>query len=402
MRAAHGTRRKHAHDTCATQTGVDVIGDSADIGDLGEFGVIARLAARAAARQPPGGGPLLGSGDDAAVVAAPDGRVVATTDFLLEGRHFRTDWSRPTEVGHRAAVRSLADVAAMGAVPTALLVAFAAPAGLPASWAVDVADGLATEAARAGASVVGGDMAAADSVLLAVTGLGDLQGRKPVTRSGARAGDVLAVAGQLGCSAAGYALLAADVAGATTGSAPPAAGSARPAAGAARPAAGAAEPVTGAASATTGPARPGDRAVRALVAAHLRPLPPYPAGPQAAAAGATSMIDVSDGLVADLGHVAAASGVLIDFRLADLRRATPGVAADLDAAAAVLGDPSLPARWLLTGGEDHSLAATFPPGASPPGWHVIGLVRPGHGVLVDGEPYRGRAGWDHFGGPAAG
>ena len=101
-------------------------------------------------------GTIVGIGDDAAVLAAPDGRVVATTDFLLEGRHFRRDWAGPTDIGHRAAVRSLADVAAMGAAATALLVAFAAPPELPASWALEVAGGLAAEAARAGASVAGG------------------------------------------------------------------------------------------------------------------------------------------------------------------------------------------------------------------------------------------------------
>ena len=89
----------------------------------------------------PGPGTVVGIGDDAAVLAAPDGRVVATTDFLLEGRHFRRDWAGPSDIGHRAAARSLADVAAMGAVATALLVAFAAPPGLPSSWALDLASG---------------------------------------------------------------------------------------------------------------------------------------------------------------------------------------------------------------------------------------------------------------------
>ena len=86
----------------------------------------------------PGPGTVVGIGDDAAVLAAPDGRVVATTDFLLEGRHFRRDWAGPSDIGHRAAARSLADIAAMGGVATALLVAFAAPPGLPSSWALDL------------------------------------------------------------------------------------------------------------------------------------------------------------------------------------------------------------------------------------------------------------------------
>jgi thiamine-monophosphate kinase len=296
-----------------------------------------------AARMRPGPGTEVGIGDDAAVLAAPDGRVVATTDFLLEGRHFRRDWAGPADIGHRAAVRSLADVAAMGAVPTALLVAFAAPSGLPSSWALDLSAGLAAEAARAGATVAGGDTANFDAVLLAVTGLGDLQGRVPVTRGGARPGDVLAVAGPLGHSAAGLALLEA-----------------------------------------------GRREPAALVAAHLRPAPPYDAGPEAAGLGATALMDVSDGLLADLGHIAVASQVAIDVHTEALDPAP------LAPAAEALGAGS-PLEWLLTGGEDHSLVATFPAGTTlPPRWRVIGEVRAGRGVLVDGRPHTGPGGWQHF------
>ncbi len=151
----------------------------------------------------------VGIGDDAAVVAAPSGSVVAAVDLLIEGRHFRRDWSSAYDVGVKAAARSLADIAAMGAVNTALLVALAAPGTLPARWATDLAEGLASEATRAGAGVVGGDTARADAVTLSVTALGDLENRRPVLRSGARPGDVIAVAGPLGHSAAGLALLAA-------------------------------------------------------------------------------------------------------------------------------------------------------------------------------------------------
>src|SRR5260370_24886547 len=126
--------------------------DTQTLATVGEFGLIKELSAWL----PPGPRTLVGIGDDAAVLAAPDGRVVATTDFLLEGRHFRRDWSSARDVGHKAAARSLADLAAMGAVPSALLVALAAPAHLPVSWARDLAAGLAAECARAGASVIGG------------------------------------------------------------------------------------------------------------------------------------------------------------------------------------------------------------------------------------------------------
>ncbi len=311
------------------------------VGDLGEFGLIAAFAARL----PRGGRTVVGIGDDAAVLATPDGRVVATMDLMVEARHFRRDWSGPADIGAKAAARNLADVAAMGAVPVALLVGLAAPGDLAVAWAQDLVAGMAAECARTGATVVGGDVSSADTIMLAVAALGDLAGREPVTRAGARPGDRLAVAGVLGHSAAGQALLAA----------------------------GLAEPA-------------------ALVAEHRRPRPPYQAGPEAAALGATSMIDISDGLVADAGHVAEASGVLIDI---DTARLEPGD--DLLAAAAQLDAPGRPLAWMLTGGEDHALAATLPPGAVLPAhWRVIGQVRSGRGVMVNGQRFQGRPGWDHF------
>jgi thiamine-monophosphate kinase len=274
---------------------------------------------------------------------------VATTDFVIEGRHFRLDWSSAADVGHKAAARSLADVAAMGAVPTGLLVALAAPPELPVSWLKSLTSGLAAECARAGASVVGGDTARADAVFLAVTGLGGLAGRAPVLRSGAAPGDVVAVAGPLGHAAAGLALLSA----------------------------GLHDPAS-------------------LIAAQLRPEPPYDAGPEAATLGATAMIDVSDGLLADLGHIAAASDVQINVRTSLLKktsafgRTSSGPSAEPDVTPQEL-------TWILTGGEDHSLVATFPPGtALPARWKRIGEVQAGHGVTVDDRPHPGAPGWDHF------
>ena len=288
-------------------------------------------------------GAVVGIGDDAAVLRVPGPRIVATTDLVVQGRHFRTDWSGPADIGGKAAARSLADVAAMGAVPQALLVGLAAPSGLPVAWAQDFASGLAEEAVRGGAHVIGGDVSESGLIVLAVTAIGTLAGREPVTRSGARPSDVVAAAGRLGHSAAGLALLQA------------------------------------------GRTEPSD-----AVAAHRRPRPPYDAGPEAAALGATSMIDVSDGLLADLGHIAAASGVLIDVETARLEFAGPLLAA----ARALRHDPL---DWVLSGGEDHALAATFPPGAElPPRWAVIGRVREGRGVRVDGSDYRRESGWEHF------
>jgi thiamine-monophosphate kinase len=310
------------------------------VADDGEFGLIARVTARLV------GSPacLVGPGDDGAVVAAPDGRVVASTDVLVEGRHFRRDWSSATDVGHRAAAANLADIAAMGAVPTALLVGFCAPPDLDVRWAEQLTDGLVAEAAKVGAAVVGGDMSGSPLITIAVTALGDLQGRDPVRRGGARPGDIVALAGRIGYAAAGYTVLSR-----------------------------------------------GFRTPKLLVEAHRRPEVRYAAGPAAARLGATAMIDISDGLVADLGHVAKASAVAID-----VRKDAIGVPAQMADAARALGVD--PYTWILTGGEDHPLAAMFPAGtALDEEWVVIGTVGEGDGVTVDGKPYTdGPGGWDHF------
>ncbi|MCU1615464.1 MAG: thiL [Frankiales bacterium] len=306
---------------------------------VGEFGVIDRVVARsgtAAAAE-------VGPGDDAAVVRAPDRRVVATTDVLVEGRHFRRDWSSAEDVGHKAAAANLADVAAMGATATALLVGVACPPDTPTGWLEGVAAGMAEECAPLGAAVVGGDLVAAapdsGAVVLSVTALGDLGGRAPVLRSGARPGDVVALAGRLGWSACGLAVL-----------------------------------------------RRGFTSPAAVVAAHRRPQPPYAAGPAAAEAGATAMCDVSDGLLADAGHLADESGVVLDLDRAALVRACLEPPGPLQQVASALGAD--PMGWVLTGGEDHALLATFPSEtALPDGWTRIGVVSEGPpAVRVDGEP----------------
>lgn len=315
------------------------------VGELGEFGLIRQLTARL---------PLtpavdLGPGDDAAVVKAPDGRVVATTDVLIEGRHFRRDWSTAYDVGRKSAAQNLADVAAMGAVPTAILLGLVTPPDLPTTWATELMDGLRDECQVAGAAVVGGDVVRGDTITLAITALGDLQGRAPIRRSGAQVGDVVAVTGWLGWSAAGLTVLAR-----------------------------------------------GFRSPRAFVEAHRRPEPPYHAGPAAADLGATAMVDVSDGLVSDLGHVARASGVDIDLHAADFD--IPAQMADIGHAVGV--DPLV---WVLSGGEDHALVATFPKTVQLPArWRVVGQVvrsaQPARGgrVTVDGAPWDRPGGWDHF------
>ena len=290
---------------------------------------------------------VVGPGDDAAVVLAPDGRVVATTDVLVEGVHFRLDWSSPYDVGRKAAAASLADVAAMGGTATSLLVGLAAPPDVPVPWASELADGLRDEADVVGAVVVGGDTVSSDRIVVSVTALGDLGGRAPVLRSGAQPGDRVVLAGRLGWSAAGLALL------------------------------------------RHLDDHPGGVPIDALVQAHLQPSPPYALGPELARLGATAMCDVSDGLVADLGHLARASGVHIDVESRRFAREPL-----LGRAARVVG--AHPLDFVLTGGEDHALVATVPSGvALPDGVTRIGLVRPGAGVRVIGwKP--SSTGWDHF------
>ena len=338
-----------------------------EIGDLGEDGLIAAVVARYG---PMPAGVLVGPGDDAAVLDVA-GPVVVSTDTLVEGHDFRRDWSSATDVGVKTAAQNLADVAAMGARPLALVVSLAAGPELPADWAAGFADGLDAECRRAGAAVVGGDIAQSAQVVVTGTAIGVLPGRV-VRRSGARPGDVVALAGSTGPSAAGLALLLA-------GTDPAEVPSGRPSSG------------------------PVDR----LVTAHRAPQPPYPAGPAAAAAGATAMIDTSDGLLRDAARIAEASGVVLDLdpvALApddDLLAAARLVAGEAATQATV---ERLALEWVLSGGEDHALLACFPPEADlPPPYRTIGRVlAPNPGIpgipptLVGGTPWTGPTGWRHF------
>ena len=313
------------------------------LGEVGEFGLIDRLTSGLTSNQHV----ILGPGDDTAIVSAPDGRTLVTVDILIEGRHFRRDWSTPVDIGRKAAAASLADIAAMGGTATALVIAFAAPSDLPAAWAMQCMSGMSEEAALVGASIVGGDISAADSIVISVTALGDLAETTPVLRSGAKPGDRIAVAGRVGWSAAGLAVLSR-----------------------------------------------GFRSPRVLVNAHRFPEPPYAVGPLAAKSGATAMIDVSDGLIADARHVAEASGVVMSLTSSSLE-----VPEEMRATAAAYNiDPRL---WLLTGGEDHALLATFGGRRKlPAGFTQIGVVEAagdeGPGVVVDGVRDSSRGGHRHF------
>lgn len=315
------------------------------IADLGEFGLIDQVA-RIVAEVAPGEDVLVGPGDDAAVLRVRKGHVLVSTDLMVEGRHFRMDWADAIDVGHRAAAQNLSDINAMGGRATWLTVGFAAPPTLPARWALDFVRGFAEECAAVGAGVVGGDVTSSEKIAVAVTVLGACT-VSPVLRSGAQAGDVLALCGRQGWAAGGLAVLGR-----------------------------------------------GFRSPRVLVDAYRRPQPPYDAGAVAAEAGATAMIDVSDGLLSDAAHVARASGVGIDITSATLDVPEPLVAVG----SATGADPL---TFVLGGGDDHALLATFPTGTSlPDGWVRIGAVTDpapeGPAVTVDGSPYDGPTGWTHF------
>jgi thiamine-monophosphate kinase len=292
---------------------------------------------------------IVGPGDDAAVVTSSDGRFLVTTDTMIEGHDFKLEWSKGFDLGFKAVASNVADVAAMGAKPTALVVAIALPGDTQITWLEDFADGLnagVTQLAP-GASVVGGDLASADQVFISVTAHGDLEGLEPVLRSGAKPGDILAVAGTLGKAAAGLSLLQSDIADAK-------------------------------------------HAFDDLVSIQLRPMPPILSGVLANKAGATSMLDVSDGLAKDASRIAKASGVTLQID----KSALLGFEAVLELAALRL--EVTPENWVLFGGEDHALLATFPEGADiPKEFKPIGRVLPQSDVLVLLDDVELQAnGWD--------
>jgi thiamine-monophosphate kinase len=313
--------------------------DTGTLAGLGEFGLIDRIVDPSSLTD----AIVVGPGDDTALVRM-SGEVLITTDMLVEGVHFRQDWSSAIDVGRRAAAASLADIAAMGGSTRALVVSFGAPPSTPSAWAVACAAGMREEAATAGACVAGGDVVSSPSIVVCVTAIGDAPAGGPVLRSGAKAGDVVAICGRFGWAAAGLAVLSR-----------------------------------------------GFKSPRALVDAHRFPEVNYAAG-VAAAKGASAMIDVSDGLIADAGHIADASDVTLDIDAGSWE--IPDALAS--AAAAYNVDPRV---WMLTGGDDHALLATFSPRKKlPEGFFRIGSVvnRTDDAVLVNGQPFAGGSGYDHF------
>lgn len=308
------------------------------IGDLGEDALIERISLRL----PSAPSAILGPGDDAAVIGL-EGDLVVSSDILIEGRHFRCEWSTAADVGFRAAMQNLADIDAMGAFPVALQVTLAAPSTTEVEWALDWADGLREACEPLGVGVVGGDLSGSKEIAVSVTAIGETRGLEPIRRGGAQHADIIAVSGPLGAATAGYHQL--------------------------------------------------DNLLdinQEAIDLFLRPRPRIGAGVEAARVGVTSMMDISDGLVTDLARMARASSLGMSI----MSQKVPVHAAAAAVAAAIVGNPD---EWALTGGEDHQLVATFPPRTRlPEGWFEIGFAtRDRQGVLVNGE-VPARWGWDHF------
>jgi thiamine-monophosphate kinase len=332
--------------------------------DLGEFGLIERLARRL---ERPSAGPrsgevLTGIGDDAAVLRLPPGtELVATIDALIEDVHFRRDWARPADVGWKSLAVNVSDLGAMGARPVGALVTLALPPEIPLRWIDRFYDGLAGCAREYGCPVVGGDtVRSPDRVSISVAALGSVPAGRVVARAGARPGDLLCVTGVLGDSGAALALLQRGE-------------------------------------------KPRSKRHAAVLERHFRPRPPAAAGAALAEKGlATAMLDLSDGLASDLRHAARASSVGVRVEAARLpisdaaRRAAHPYGID-------------PARWALYGGEDYQLLFTVPPDRFeevPPALGALGVTATIIGKITrrgitlvreDGEtePLRPR-GFEHF------
>ncbi len=313
------------------------------ISDVGEFGFVELLKSRLA----PASQVILGLGDDAAIVSLDNPAVVASTDMLVEGNHFKLEWSSAKDIGHRAAAANLADIIATGATPTALLIGLAVPAKTKIDWLLELVDGICEEAALLNAAVVGGDTTKSDKLIISITALGNINeaglSQAPLKRSGAQPGNLVILAGRLGWAEAGLNAL-----------------------------------------------RKGFKSPKVVCDAHRRPKVSYFAG-SIAKDFVSSMIDVSDGLVQDLGHIAKASNVHIDIKTTALLPEQE----ILDVAAALNVDPMI---WVMTGGDDHAFVATLPRSRQiPDGFKVIGEVFEGEAkVTIDGKHFLGPKGHDHF------
>jgi len=270
---------------------------------MGEFDLLARIRERLPAS---GARTHLGSGDDAAITV-PGGATATSVDALLDGVHFRRDLASPRQIGHKALATALSDLAAMGAEAGEAYVVLGLPADFSEQQCLELLDGMTALAAATGTDLAGGDLSRAGELFLAVTVVGHAPvPGELVQRAGAQSGDALVLTGEIGGAAAGLELLD----------------------------------------------NPRSEADSVLVKRQLEPTPRLAAGRALARAGATAMIDLSDGLGADAGHLARASGVKLEIEAGSVPLA-PGAVALSEATGR---DP----WWLLSAGEDYELLASVP------------------------------------------
>ena len=284
----------------------------------------------------------LGIGDDAAVLSASNNKLVATVDMAVEGVHFRCDWSSQFQIGAKLTTANLADIFAMGAKPKYLLVAAAISQVNNSEVITELAKGIRSVADNFKVTVIGGDLSKAEIMSLSITALGELSGN-PILRSNAQVGDLLYLSALPGLSAAGLAIL------------------------------------------NRGLDRP-----RYVVDAHLNP---KLVAPDKLIKVATSMCDISDGLVTDAGNITKASGVAINLNK-ELITSAPDFK-DLAELANELGEDVF--DWILTGGEDHFFLATVnPSNASEELGIRVGVVTTGGGeISLDGAVIK-KSGYQHF------
>ncbi len=281
------------------------------VGDIDEFDLIDHIVKSSSHH------PLveLGNGDDACSISVPSRqRLVASTDLLVEDIHFRRTTTSARDLGHKALAVNLSDLAAMGAEPVAALVALSVPSDLSMRWITDLYSGLKTLAKKHGVELAGGDTTGSPGpISITVTVMGVVDRKQILTRAGARAGDSIWVWGGLGLSRAGLELLES---GATL---------------------------------PTGMRR-----------AHLKPVPLIEQGRWLAqSGGCTACIDVSDGLLGDLGHICEQSGV--GANIEETRLVVPR---ELKRYAATQQKPAT--DYVLRGGEDYALLFTWKRGRGFP------------------------------------
>jgi len=268
---------------------------------MGEFELLARIRERL-----PAGGPRthLGSGDDAAVTI-PGGATATSVDALVDGVHFRREIARPAQIGHKALATALSDLAAMGAEAGEAYVVLGLPPDFGEEESIELLDGMAALAEETGTDLAGGDLTRSSQLFLSITVVGHASSADAfVARRGAQAGDALVLSGEIGAAAAGLELLEQGRGDAT------------------------------------------------LAKRQLEPTPRLSAGRALARAGATAMIDLSDGLGADAMHLATASGVKLEIEA----EAVPLAPAAVALSRTMGRDP-----WrLLSGGEDYELLACLP------------------------------------------